>query len=238
VIQVRRLTDEGIRQFADYVDKQRAGDQPELPVHLLNDPDTSAEVSPTISLGDEDFATRFDLGAYLVDVIGDENIQHLAGDAGFWSWLALYWFEQLCPEDADGNLKPAMVYNYVLSSNYKHRYRHAVYTTWQLVNAYGDSSRFLLSRKPSVRGELIEQMMARQYYLSCRGVMEAAAELYWDPEANTFKRGAAARTAPGCVSRLVLWLQQIELTYDIFSMTREQILDLMPGEFDRFKDAV
>ena len=233
-MEARRLNDDGIRLFSDYVDNLRLGDTQELPVHLLTGSDTSEPVEPSIPLDDRTFETRYELGSYLVSAVGDRDIQHLVGDAGFWSWLALYWFDQLCPFDGDSGRKPAMVYHYVLSPSYNHRYRHAIYTTWQLVDAFGESARFLLSRKASVRGELIEQMMARQYYLSCRGVMEAAARLYWDPEAETFRKGAAARKSPGCVSRLVHWLQQIELTYDIYSMSCEQILDLMPAEFDRF----
>lgn len=236
-MKVRKLNKEGIREFTGFVERLREGDSEEIPVQLLSDPTTSESVELDIELGNETFPTRYDLGEALVRAIGKQNLQQLIGDTGFWSWLALHWFDQLVPENSKGVRKPAMAYHYVLSPNYNHRYRHAIYTTWQLVSAYGSDARFLLCRPTAVRGELIEQMMARQYYLGCRGAMEAAGHLYWDPDKENFKRGAAARTSPGCVSRLVSWLQQLEVTYDVYSMTSEQLIALMPEEFNRFKEA-
>jgi hypothetical protein len=32
-------------------------------------------------------------------------------------------------------------------------------------------------------------------------------------------------------------VQQLDLTYDLYSMTGEQILQLLPGEFDRWRKA-
>ncbi|MDZ7685364.1 MAG: hypothetical protein U5O39_10520 [Gammaproteobacteria bacterium] len=77
--------------------------------------------------------------------------------------------------------------------------------------------------------------MARQYYLSCEGVMRLASRLYLDRERHTFKRGAAARASPGCVSRYISWLQQLELNYDLFSVTADELEQLLPAEFDRFR---
>ena len=105
------------------------------------------------------------------------------------------------------------------------------------MSTYGESARFLVSKELSVRGELIEQMMSRQYYLSCRGVIEGASLLYWDEERKTFKKGCTTQNSKGSVHRLVSWLQQIELTYDVYSLTSEQLLELMPAEFERFRAA-
>ena len=148
--------------------------------------------------------------------------------------LALLWFDRLCPPKPDGSRKPSMVYNYVLSDNFQHRPRHAIFTTWQLVSRYGEDARFLLSRELPVRGELIEQLMARQYFLNCDGVIRAASDLYYDSERETFKRGAAGRTGAGCVKRFMDLLQQLEVTYDLFSLSRENFVALMPAEFNRF----
>ena len=237
-MEARRLNSEGLRRISACIETLRQSEKVEIPAGLLTEDATSAAIEPTIVLSAEKFSTRYDLGHALVGAVGDQDIQSLVGDTGFWSWLALYWFDQLCPESAQGIRKPSMVYNYVLSSSYNHRYRHAIYTTWQLVSAYGDTAKFLLCKELPVRGELIEQMMARQYYMSCEGVMNAAAQLYWDSGKDSFKSGAASRKSAGCVSRLVSWLQQIELTYDVYSLTSDQLLELMPSEFSRFKPAV
>jgi hypothetical protein len=77
--------------------------------------------------------------------------------------------------------------------------------------------------------------MARQYFLSCNGVIETASKLYYDEKNQTFKRGASGRKSPGCVYRYVNWLQQLEVNYDLFSMKDDDFFKLMPSEFDRFK---
>jgi hypothetical protein len=64
--------------------------------------------------------------------------------------------------------------------------------------------------------------------------METAGELYTDAHTSGFKRGAAS-SRKGGARRLVAFLNQITLTYDIYSMSKEQLLNLLPSEFNRFK---
>lgn len=232
---VRRLNEHGLHEFVRFIADLRSGGKQNTPINLLKDPSASEEMTVEIELEKINFENRYQLGTYLVEKLDEKNVQSLIGDTGFWSSLALLWFDQLCPAKADGTRKPAMVYNYILSENYKHRPRHAIFTTWQLVYKYQQDARFLLSKELSVRGELAEQLMARQYFLSCEGVMRAASTLYYDPERETFKKGSAGRTSAGCVYRFVNWLQQLEINYDLFTMDSSDLISLMPKEFDRFK---
>jgi len=120
-----------------------------------------------------------------------------------------------------------------MSEDYKRRYRHAIYVTWQLVQSHGENAKFMLFKEPSIRGEITEQFMARQYYLSCDGVIEAAKKIYWDDEVGALKRGSGGKSR-GSPRRFIAWLQQIEVTYDLFSLSGEQLLRLIPTEFQRF----
>ncbi|MCP5430212.1 MAG: hypothetical protein H6962_08400 [Chromatiaceae bacterium] len=196
-VTARRLNKRGLRAFASYVDQLRDGSKLPAPVHLLTDDDYSEELEIPVSVGDDPFETRYDIGKHLVRAFRGKNMQPLLGDIGFWTWLALFWFDQLCPPAADGSRKPSKEYNYILSTNYNHRPRHAIRTTWLLVDRYGEDSLFLLSKKPNERGELIEQLAARQYFISCQGVIGAAAALYYDPDRATFKRGATSQKRKG-----------------------------------------
>lgn len=232
---IRKLNKAGIKEFERFITNLRNGGQQNTPDYLMTDPATSEPLEWDLELEKGAFENRYELGIYLVEQLVGKEIQKIIGDSGFWSSLALFWFDQLCPQKADGSRKPSMVYNYILSENYNHRPRHAIFTTWQLVELYGEFSHFLLSRELPVRGELIEQLMARQYFLSCTGVMQAASALYYDTERKTFKKGSAGRTSAGCVYRFVNWLQQLEINYDLFSINSDDLLDLMPKEFERFK---
>ena len=105
--------------------------------------------------------------------------------------------------------------------------------TWQLVDRYGEDARFMLS-KLTARGEIIEQMMARQEFLSSEGAVRLASYLYFDPQSGGFKKGSAARKSAGCIARYIAWLQQLQLTFDIFSTTDRELKQLLPAEFNRF----
>jgi hypothetical protein len=231
---LRKLNKQGLVNFESFIENIRNGKKLSVPDYLLTDPATSEPLTVDIDLENVNFKNRYELGEYLVKQFKGVDLQIYIGEIGFWSALALFWFDQLCPAKNNKSRKPSMVYNYILSENFNHRPRHAIFTTWQLVDRYGEDARFLLCKELPVRGELIEQMMARQYFMSCDGVMRAASRLYYDEENNTFKKGAAARKSAGCVSRFVAWLQQLELTYDLFSVCGEDLMKLMPREFDRF----
>jgi len=234
-MKIRKLNESGIKEFERFIVSLRSGGQQNTPDYLLTDPATSEPLEWDVEIEKVEFTNRYELGVYLADKLTAIDAHEIMGDSGFWSALALFWFDQLCPAKADGSRKPSMVYNYILSENYNHRPRHAIFTTWQLVDRYGESSRYLLSRELPVRGELIEQLMARQYFLSCEGIMEAASKLYYDPDRKTFKKGSAGRTSAGCVYRFVNWLQQLEINYDLFSISSDDLISLMPKEFERFK---
>ena len=234
-MKMRKLNEQGLDEFGRFVQELRNGGKQNTLSGLLTSGETSLPLDFELDIDDITFANRYELGQYLTEKLEPVDGRFYVGDTGFWSALALYWFDQLCPVKTDGTRKPAMVYNYILSENYNHRPRHAIFTTWQLVSKYGEDARFLLSKELPVRGELIEQLMARQYYLGCEGVMKTASKLYYDTEHKTFKKGSAGRTSAGCVYRFVSWLQQLEINYDLFSMELDDLLQLMPVEFDRFK---
>jgi hypothetical protein len=236
-MKVRKLNDHGVAEFAAFIESCHSGGRLNIPLYLLNDDRSSVPLEIDIDITDRKFASRFEIGVYLQNAFNGVNIQPMIGDQGFWSWFALLWFDRLCPESEDGLRKPSKEYNYILSKSHYNRPRHAIYMTWQLVNNYGDDVRFMLSKVPSTRGELTEQMMARQHILTSDGIMRLASKLYYDETTGIFKTGAGARKSAGCVSRYVSWVQQIEVTYDIFSTSKDDLEELLPEEFDRFRAA-
>jgi hypothetical protein len=49
------------------------------------------------------------------------------------------------------------------------------------------------------------------------------------------KRGATTRTRPGNLRRFIEVFWQFHLTYDLYAMTDEDILNLLPTEFNRWR---
>ena len=232
---VKRLIEAGLKEFSDFIEDIRNGSKRNTPFDLLDSEFSSEPINIEIEIERFEPETRYHLGRYINDVLEGHEIQPLLGDCGFWSWLALYWFDDLCPQNANGTRKPSETYSYILSVDWKHRPRHAIYMTWQLVRDYGETSRFMISRELPVRGEIVEQLMGRQKYLSCEGVIHAAAELYYDKATKTFKRGSTS--GAGAIRRYATWLRQIEVTYDLFSINKEGLMALLPPEYNRFRVA-
>ncbi|MFC6671843.1 hypothetical protein [Marinobacterium aestuariivivens] len=234
----RKLNEAGLIEFENFILELRNEGTPSTPIYLLNEDSTSEPIGESLPLVNTNFETRYLLGEHLVDTLGGTaDAARFFGDRGFWSGLALFWFDLLCPARDDGSRKPSKEYNYILSENFNHRPRHSVFTTWQLVSRYGEDAKFLLNGALPVRGELVEQLMARQYLLSCEGVIRTASQLYYDPERNTYKKGAAARKSAGCIARYISWMDQLKVNYDLFAMSPDDFFSLMPAEFDRFRQA-
>lgn len=228
------LNKAGRGRFERVVERLRAGETVTNPQSVLEDGTFVEELPFELEVREGGFASRFEMGQHLVTALADVDKTTFIGERGFWDWLALRWFDDFCPVLRDGSRKkPRETASYLMSEDYNRRYRHAVYVTWQLVDIHGENARPLLFKEPSVRGELTEQLMARQLYLSCRGVIEGVRKLYWDDSAARLKKGAAGKSS-GSARRLASWLQQLEVTYDLFTMTGDQLIDLIPREFQKF----
>ena len=232
-MKARKLNTAGLTEFARFIDHLRSGNPQKTPLHLLEETETSESVDLKLEIGENDFYSRYAMGVYLANLFEGHDLQKHMGDSGFWSWFALLWFDQLCPP-GKGSRKPSMSYNYILSGDYKHRPRHAIYMTWQLVSRYGKDSMYLLCKEMSTRGEAMEQMMARQEILSCEGIVRLGSRLYLDPATGAQKRGTGGKGA-GSARRYVNWLNQLKLTYDLYCLSPEELEQLLPSEFDRFR---
>lgn len=230
-MKVRKLNLFGREEFRKFLAEVRAGNNAQIPKGLLSDDQTSDPFDFDLEMASKTFESRYEIGVYLVDLLKNISEDFLISEHGLWDWFSLQWFDQLCPIK-DGMLKPSMHYNYSLSSDYRHRSRHAIYITWQLVNKYQDDARFILSKLDS-RGEIAEQLMGRQDILTSEGVMRLASKLYFDPDKASFKRGAAGR-GEGSVTRYIAFLQQLQINYYIDNITKDQLFSLLPSEFERF----
>jgi hypothetical protein len=235
---IRVLTPAGLQKFRSYLDDLRGNPTLPPPFPLLEDPEASAAHGGSIE--NQQFKTRYDFGNYLITAMTRFDQRAISHDAGLWSWLALFFFEQLCPADKSGKRAPAKEYAYVLSSGKgvdatRHYYRHFVRTPYILVRDHGANSKVLLNRPLSSRGELVEQLASRQSVIGSRPVIEAVQIQYYDAQKEGFKRGAAGRGKPGSIDRFVSVVQQLECTYDLHSMTGDKVVRLLPTEFNRWR---
>ena len=95
-VKLRKLNQEGIDRFEDYV---LSGAEGEPPMALLNDPTTSQPIQgQNIEMGSGLFDNRFDFGIHLNSLLRKHEPATFSRDQGFWSAMALVWFDRLCPQ--------------------------------------------------------------------------------------------------------------------------------------------
>jgi hypothetical protein len=112
---MRKLNDEGIRRFAEYLASGARGD---VPLVLLANPETSDPVLPNVVLSDRAFDNRYDFGFYLKDLFAAFDSSAISGDRNLWTSLALFWFDKICPKRSDDTRDVQEDYRYILSGDY------------------------------------------------------------------------------------------------------------------------
>lgn len=239
----RVFTARGVDTFRQHLENARHGSLSTVPGELLSGSEYSEELE-SIELELKTFQDRFQFGRYLADQLSVLDRRAVSRNHGLWTWLAAYYFEQICPPTPDGQRKVFADEAYILPSKYDFQsyYRHLVRTPWLAVNSHGNCARVLLipaGRSEGAplarRGEIIEQLASRQALLGNPTVIAAADRLYFDADGNRPRRGTGGSKG-GSPRRLALILQQLDLTFDLPACDVDRLLALLPKEFDRWKE--
>jgi len=237
---LRRLTDKGIAEFQAYLAALLKDRSLAVPRHLLTALVLSESISGAPSIDRPGFTTKRQAAEYLAKSLGALAASDLMRDAGLWSWLALYYFNDICPLDSDGRRKPVADPHYILDpANSKRRYRHLLATPYQIIIAMPDYNRIFLNAPLPVHGDLVEQTMGRLYLIRLASVRELIDRLYYDKEKGKAKRGIVTKKEKrgDLRNRLPIRIRQLQKTYDVAGLTGDQLLDLLGSEFDRWAAA-
>ncbi len=230
---IRALNEEGISIFEKFIEHGAIG---EIPFYLLDDDEMSNELQWSAKIEKRDFVDSMDFGNYLNSALVDCDPRAISYNSGIWTWLALYFFDQLSPADATGARKPGKAHRHVLKiENFRHVYRHLVRTPYILSRDHGGNASVLLTKPLHTHGELSEQILSRQELTATPSIMSAIYLLYFDKIKNKPKSGAGSRNRAGVVLRLVDILKQFGATYDLHSLSGEQIVQLLPEEFNKWE---
>jgi hypothetical protein len=234
---LRIMLQEGENEFRTYlqaVRKDPAALRPDL-----NRTPFSQEFSPRIEVDEAGtFRSKLDLAAYLDDCFGRVGLRRetILGNKGLWTWLAYLWFEQLTNRRSN-ILKRDEHYICAETSNYRRYYIHLVSPPYIIYSHRGlrPFSMLFLYNPPWEINDFTERVAANQFLISHVDVVEAIYSLYFDQSKGKPKPRATSRGVAGSVRSFIRVFQQLELTYDVYSMSPEEIIDLLPSEFDYWK---
>jgi hypothetical protein len=230
---VCEFTGDGIAAFTKWL---RSGAPGDVPNDLLVDPQFSTPMCETDLLGRERFPDRYSFGCRLVKLLQPFDSHAISYKRALWSWLAAWYFDQLCEIEASGKRVLRKEYVYV-PQNERYYYRHLVRTPWYVVMQHGEAGKFLLvsTRKDDLaplsrQSGLLDALAARQFVIASPALVGAARRLYTDKFTGRPTRGAGAHGS-GSPRRLALIANQLALTYDIRDMPTDNFLRLLPDEF-------
>jgi hypothetical protein len=157
-----------------------------------------------------------------------------------WAWLSLLYFDQLCPvfvPDFRGRKKVHDDSCYIPSEDWRKYYRHKLLGPYSLYKAHGNFAAALLTNPVHTVGDINETIASRQEFVQNAEMMKVVHRLYYDQNDNSVKRGATSKEGrKGSAHRLWAIKEQLDLTYDLFSMTCEEILAILPSEFDAWME--
>lgn len=237
-MRLRKLNERGIESFASYLSDLRNGGTAPAPEYLLVDSQYSKAVQENVSIDNSRvFEGKFEFAEYLAVQLRPVLINEPSHqDAGLWSWLALCYFDLICPAGRDGTRRVWSNPQYILSKDRTNYYRHLVRTPCLLYHIHGKCARPLVASKPDRHGEAAEAFASRQHLFGSRPLFEVLDKLYISEVEGSWgvKRGARGKNA-GSMRRLGKIMKQFDLTYDFLDMGSEEILAILPREFERYR---
>lgn len=230
----RELTREGIleaRRFLAAVREQpRASAEP--PDALLFQPPFSRPLvdAPEVEL--RTFGSRREAADYLGERL--QHIQHrIVDNAGFWSWLGMFYFASTAPRDDQGQpklspLDETFVVHHEEQQSYQRRYRHYLWSAWRLQQQHGDEADFLLDQPLHAFGDIADRVFSYNRIFNSAGIVTLILDLYTSGgrQKRNFSRSR------GGLRHLIRVLDQLERTYDVYGMSGDQLLRILPPDFD------
>jgi hypothetical protein len=234
---IRAFNQEGLNEFERIVTEIRNGTIDEVPGDLVFDDNYSSALKPVVNIQFVEYKNKNELIPYIVECLDLKSNKDMYFNTGLWTWLAAFYFDNICPVDGRGNRKVNESAFYVLRDpkNYTKYYRHVLAYPSRVLSELEGSSQIFLIGNFSKRGEITEQFGAYQEIALNKGIIDAANILYWDNADKKLKRGAAGKGA-GSARRLVRIIRQYQLTYDLNSMPGKEIVALLPNEFSKWNN--
>jgi hypothetical protein len=232
---LRSLNGRGIEELRAFLQQIREGAEFRANPAILYVDDYTTRLPRTIEVEPRPFASKFEAAQCLSRVVNE--LPGAADDVGLWSWLALYYFDQLSPLDASGRRRPREDYHYIPSREGWQNDRHLLAGPCKLFAMHGAHARLLLHPPVHQHGAFVYDLGFRRDLITNRGLIEAIDVLYWDPKRNAPKRGATTTSRAGNLRRLITVVQQLDFNYDLYGMRADEILALLPPEFDGWKPA-
>ena len=233
-IEVKSFNKSGIIAFQNFLQATRDKANPPNPVELLDDSGLIEVRYEKLMVESRSFASRRDAADYFHQQFREVPSVELRNDAGMWTWLSLFYFDQICPE-IDGERKVRNDYTYVFMPDQSmYFYRHLLFIAWYAKAVAPEHNRLFLDTTLHQLDKFTEDIFKRLYLTRIECIFEVLDRLYWDRGTNRPRKGVNSPrnvVAGDLIHRFPTRIRQLEKTYDLMSLTADQLLELLGDEF-------
>ncbi|MBS0266911.1 MAG: hypothetical protein JSS02_33600, partial [Planctomycetes bacterium] len=130
---LRRFNAAGLVAMRNALQAMRSAPGASPPHALLEDSALTEVVTPPRPVLVAPLNTKGDAARLLQDLLQGLPVDDVARDAGLWTWLALHYFDAVCPMEA-GQRTVRNDYHYVFEpENPRHYYRHLLFISWRVL---------------------------------------------------------------------------------------------------------
>ena len=247
------MTTDGIQEAKEYLTILREGkrlrtwrrdlDQ------LLSDPVNAQPLNPEVLIERRAFANRREAGEYLYPLLSPMGVGRITGNQFLWSWLGMLFLEQATTNNQDGTPRISRSDEaYVLDPRLQSLtntsgHRHRLMAAYETYAKHGERAWCMLDQPLHRMERFTLRIFGAPILFNSTGVVELAHLLYADRQTRRYKSGFAGAGergethSPGSLPRLINILNQLYMNFDVYGMTAEQLLQLLPEEFDHWKPA-
>jgi hypothetical protein len=237
---VREFTSSGITAFKTFLAECRVHPQMPVPRGLLEDDSLAKRLSADLTVERRHFGPRKEAADYLTALLNPLPEDEVAQNAGLWTWLSLYYFDEVCPLRS-GKRTVRNDYSYVFAPKHSRRfYRHLLFIAWYAARLAKPHDRLFMTAPVSSLDQVTDRVMSRLFLTRIPCIFEALDRLYWDGERGKARAGIVDQklVKPGDLRhRLPIRVRQLERTYDLFSLTADQLVELLGEEFQQVNKA-
>ena len=246
LVAVREFTDDGLEYARAYLASIRDGGWRPVPAELLFDDEYATPVTPSVSVEARPFKDRRELGQCLADRLVPLGADAVGSNWHLWSWLGMFYVESLTGGVTGRSSKTlfAEIAHIIDPSHHDSRDRshHRLKMAYDLWTQWGEDAWYLLDQAANSMPQFTLRIVQSPEIIRSKSLVPLALELYVDKVSGELRPGSTGMSQstapPGSLPRLIAVLNQLSLTYDVYGMTLEQLVPLLPPEFDSFRPAL
>ena len=253
IAKLAELNQAGIDEFEAFLKRNKAmPSAEEPPFYLLTSPEHTTPV--TMDVGDANVETdtlsptRLHMAERVNALVSSRTeLAMICESRGIGAWLSLALFNSICAKDGNGNWKVGQLKRYIDDGasdqwGYAIHRRNIVCSALAIYHLHEDSARLSLHGPAYVVSDYAEQIGATEDIMLNPVMIEVLDRLYWDEENNRPKTGLRGPPpyVDGSYRRFVNktygFYGQHYQTYDFWTMTVDEVIALLPEEYQHLLD--